>query len=120
MFLAVATTSVPIWGLFTFLMGSQLALYGIIIKQALTKRKEKNGHCYKSRTTTISKIIPHEHEYVTNQMCEMTQQTIRAEVSHVKEIVGRIEETHKSTHEIMVKHFDQSMKQLKELIEKNS
>ena len=125
--LAAATTSVPIWGLFTFLMGSQLALYGIIIKQALTKRKGKNGPCNKNMTITSPATAPHEHEYVTEQMCKQTQKTIRAEVqilgvvvSHVKEIVGRFEQAHKTEHETMVGHFDQNMEQLKELIKKNS
>ncbi len=129
--LAAATTAVPIpiWTFFAFIMASQMGLYGLFVRSLFASRKEKkkNGNCTKNITVTTPEIIPHEHEYVTTQMCEQTQKTIRAEVrilgvevSHVKEIVGRFEETHKNEHNIMVIHFDQNMEQLKELITKNS
>ena len=126
MLAAATTTAVPVWTLFTFVMASILGLYGITIKRLLAEKKEKkNGNC---TTIAVPENTPqHEHEYVTTQMCDQGKQTIRAEmkvvgmeVTHVKEIVTRFEQSHKNEHEIMVNHFDQSLEQVKELIEKNN
>ncbi len=127
--LAVVTTAVPIpiWALFVFLMGSQMGLYGLFVRSLLVTKREKKKNGNGNKTITTSETLPHDHEYVTVPMCDQAQQTIRAEmqvivveVSHVKEIVARFEQSHKNEHDNMVNHFDQNMNQLKELIIRNN
>lgn len=128
--LAVATSaaiSIPIWTFFTFIMASQMGLYGLFVRSLLASRREKKKNGNGCKTTIAPATPPHEHEYVTVQMCDQTQQVVRAEmkivvveISHVKEIVTRFENAHKDEHSTMVTHFDRSMEQIKELIEKNN
>lgn len=100
------------WGL-GIMATSILGLYGIFVKMIIDKKKDGNDG------SNIDNLVTKDVCAQTQQLVEQKIAGVAAEVTHVREIVARVEQGQTDKHKSLTEHINSKFEQMTILIKQN-